>query len=888
MFHSLLRHALVLVALGLLVVVPTRAQEVDLTPERFAFSPALSYDDAIPSPADFLGYELGEEFTVYADVIDYLAALDEASARITMHGYGATYEGRPLRYLVVTTAENHAQIETLQQNNQRLADPTSLSAEEREQLIAEQPIFTSISYNIHGNEASSTEAAMQVAYRLAAATDDATAELLDDTVIIMYPTINPDGRDRYVYWYKSAKRNLVATNPDDLAHDAPWPNGRTNHYLFDVNRDWVWNIHPETEGLIEAYQEWLPQVHVDYHEQGYNDNYFTMPGTTPRNQLLPDTYVAWADTFGSANTRAFDRNQITYATRESFDFFYPGYGSSYPSTMGAIGMLTEQGGIGAGRAVETSDGYVLIFRQRIFDHYTTSLETIQAAVRNRTELLDYFVDARSPESRKSPNQAYLLPDDEGNGYLYDVLATLRRHNVEVERATQSFEADDAMDYRTGDRATRPFGAGTYLVRTDQPRHLFINTVMQRQMAIQDSVMYDMSAWSAPLAYNLEAYSTTEMPSVQTEVVENAPTHTAGVINPNAQYAFAIDWTQRHAPKALAKLWAAGYRVRSVTDTFGARGRPFPRGSLVVLMGRNREKQSDARADMQRIAEEAQVQIVGLDTGSTPTGIDLASDDSRPIHQPKTALLVDEPFSTYTTGQIWYLFDEETEFPITRIRTASLGVSSQSSGGRYGVADLDEYDVLVLPGAGWSGDLSSAFDSSSIEQLRDWVRRGGTLVATESSAGFFTESRSGLTSAETVSMPEDSVTAPPYTRYAAREDSSGLDRIPGAAFSGRLDPTHPLAFGIGEQVYSMKLSTDALEPHADMQIVGYYPADPSDVLVSGYASQENVRHLAGKVFAGVVPMGQGHVVFLVDNPHYRMFWRGPSRLMQNAVMLMPGM
>jgi hypothetical protein len=888
MRRSLPHYALLLLLSVLVLPLSSTAQDVDLTPERFAFSPELPVDDAIPSPADFLGYELGEEFTVYADVIDYLAALNEASDRITMHGYGATYEGRPLHYLVVTTAANHAQIETLQQNNQRLANPASLSADERDQLIAEQPVFTSISYNIHGNEASSTEAAMQVAYRLAAATDDGTAELLDDTVIIMYPTVNPDGRDRYVYWYKSAKRNLVATNPDDLAHDAPWPNGRTNHYLFDLNRDWVWNVHPETEGLIEAYQEWLPQVHVDYHEQSYNDNYFTMPGTAPRNQLLPDTYVAWADTFGSANTRAFDRNQITYATRESFDFFYPSYGSSYPSTMGAIGMLTEQGGIGAGRAVETSDGYVLIFRQRIFNHYTTSLETIQAAVRNRAQLLDYFVNARSPENRTSPNQAYILPDDAGNGYLYDVLATLRRHHVEVERATQSFEANAAMDYRTGDRSTRTFDAGTYLVRTDQPPHLFINTIMQRQMAIQDSVMYDMSAWSAPLAYNLDAYSTTEMPSVSTEAVDAPPAHTAGVVNPNAQYAFAIDWNQRHAPKALAKLWAAGYRVRSVTDSFGARGRDFPRGSLVVLMGRNLEKQSTARADMQRIAEEAQVQIVGLNSGSTPTGIDLASDDSRPIKMPKTALLVDEPFSTYTTGQIWYLFDEETEFPIARIRTSSLGQSSSSTYGRYGVADLNEYDVLVLPGSGWGGNLSNAFDSSSIEHIRDWVRSGGTLVATESSAGFFTESRSGLTSAETVSMPEDSVTAPPYTRYAAREDSSGLDRIPGVAFTGLLDPTHPLAFGIGEQVYSMKLSTDALEPSADMQIVGYYPADPSDVLVSGYASQENVRHLAGKVFAGVVAMGQGNVVFLVDNPHYRMFWRGPSRLMQNAVMLMPGM
>ncbi len=879
-FHRFFAALLLLLA----VVVPTTAQTVDLTPERFAFEPDLPYNDAIPTPAEHLGYELGEEFTLYAHVVDYFETLAAASDRIAISTYGETYEGRPLLQLVVTTPENHTNMATIQQQNQRLADPTSLSADEREQLIAEQPVFTSFSYNIHGNEASTTEAAMQVAYRLAAATDAETEQILRTSVVIMYPTINPDGRDRYVYWYKSARRSVVATEPDDLDHDAPWPNGRTNHYLFDLNRDWVWGVHPEMEGLIDAYQQWLPHVHVDYHEQGYNDNYFTMPGTTPRNQLLPESYVALADTFGTANTRAFDRNQITYATRESFDFFYPSYGSSYPSVMGGIGMLTEQGGIGAGRAVETTDGYVLRLRQRVFDHYTTSIATIRASARNRTTLLNYFVDSHSQSTNTVDTQAYLLPDDSGHGYLYDVLTMLRRHNIEVERATEAFRAEDAMDYRTGNRATERFEAGTYLVRADQPRHLFVNTILQRQMAIEDSVMYDMSVWSAPIAYNLEAYSTTEMPSVNTEPVDEAPAVGTGVVNPSARYAYAIDWSQRHAPEALAALWNAGYRVRSVTDTFRAGGRDFSRGSLVVLLGRNLDKQSDAPDDMRRIAEEAQVEIIGLNSGNTPAGIDLASDDSRPIDPPEVALLVDEPFSTYTTGQIWYLFDEETEFPITRIRTSSLGQSSSSTYGRYGVADLNEYDVLVLPG----GARASAFDSTSIAAIRDWVRSGGTLVATEGSATFFTKGASGLTDVEAATVPPDTNETAYYTPYAARVDSAGLDRIPGTAFTGVMDATHPLAFGVGERMYSLKLGTDALEPGPRLQTVGHYPQDPADVLVSGYASQANIRHLAGKAFAGVQPMGRGNVVFLVDNPHYRMFWRGPSRLMQNAVMLMPGM
>ena len=882
---AFLRRCVAVLLLAVALGLPASAQEVDLTPERFAFEPDLSYDDAIPSPAEHLGYALGEEFTLYAHVVDYFETLADASDRITLSEYGETYEGRPLIQLVVTTPENHANLDAIQQQNMRLANPDALSAEEREQLIGELPVFTSFSYNIHGNEASSTEAAMQVAYRLAAATDAETEQILSNSVVLMYPTINPDGRDRYVYWYKSAKRSLVATEPDDLAHDAPWPNGRTNHYLFDLNRDWVWGVHPEMRGLINAYQQWLPHVHADYHEQGYNDNYFTMPGTTPRNQLLPDSYVAWADSFGTANTRAFDRNQITYATRESFDFFYPSYGSSYPSVMGGIGMLTEQGGIGGGRAVETTDGYTLTLRQRVFDHYTTSIATIRTSARNREALLNYFADARSQSTNTVDRQAYLLPDDGGDGYLYDVLTILRRHGVEVDRATESFRAGRAMDYRTGERSTRRFDAGTYLVRTDQPQHLFVNTILQREMAIEDSVMYDMSTWSAPLAYNLEAYSTTEMPSVDTESVDEAPMVETGVINPNAQYAYAIDWTQRHAPKALAELWAAGYRVRSVTDTFSAGGRDFARGSLVVLLGRNLEKRDQAAADMRQIADETQVEIIGLDSGNTPEGIDLASDDSRPVDQPKVALLVDEPFSTYTIGQIWYLFDQETRLPVTRIRTSSLGQSSSSTYGRYGVADLNEYDVLIMPDG---GALSTAFDSSSIDQIRDWVRGGGTLVGVEDAALFFTDGASGLTDVEAFDPPPDTSDASFFTPYAARVDSAGLDRIPGTAFTGVMDTTHPLAFGVGERLYSLRLGTDAIEPGPRLQTVGHYPMDPADVLVSGYASQENIRHLAGKAFAGVQPMGRGNVVFLVDNPHYRMFWRGPSRMMQNAVMLLPGM
>ncbi len=861
-----------------ILTLSAHAQDVfDL--ERFAFAPGVPVDESIPSPSSFLGYELGTQFTVYSDVVAFLHAVSEASDRISIHEYGRTYENRALHYLVITSPGNHAQVDALRENNLRLADP-ALSDAEAEQLIAEQPVVSWLSYNVHGNEPSSAEAAMQVIYHLAAAQDDATTDLLDRSVVIIDPTINPDGRDRYVNWYRSVQSHVLNQNAGDLEHAEPWPGGRTNHYWFDLNRDWVWLVHPESRGRLAAYQEWLPQIHVDYHEQGYNSNYFTMPGQTPRNLNLPDEYDDWAEVFGQANARAFDEAQLNYFTRESFDFFYPGYGSSYPSILGAIGMLTEQGGGSrAARAVATNDGYVLSLRQRVFDHYTTSMAALRASVENRAELLTYFRRFFTQAANKSRTSAYLIKDDGGNGYVYDTIRLLLDHGVEVNRATDDFTVRQANDYWDGTASARNFDAGTFIVRTNQARHVLINTLMQREMAIEDSVMYDMATWSIPLAYNLDAAWTESDVRVSSERLAEAPKYDFGVEHPDAGYAFVIDWNQRHAPRALAMLWNSDYRVRSVRKTFTVDGRTFSRGTLIVLQGRNREKAETVEDDMARIAEDARVRIVGFDSGRVDDGIDLASSHSRPVAEPRVALVVDRPMSSYTSGQLWFLFDRWTGFGIDRVRAGNLMSS-----------DLNEYDVLLFPG----GNLAGVFDSTETERLKKWVTEGGVLVATESTAAFFTSDRSKLTSVKMAggdATEDENGEATPerfYTTYEARSDSSGLRRVPGSAMRGIVDTSHPLAFGVGEHLYSLKFNADALEPSESLQTVGYYDKDSQSVLASGYASKENRDKIAGKVFAAVQPMGAGKVVFLVDNTQYRMFWVGPARLVQNAVLLLPGM
>lgn len=869
---------------GLLLAIPaasvsTSAQQ---NTDRFAFDPLLTYDAAIPSPEEVLGFELGEAYTPYHQLVSYLRQVADASDRVTMHRYGATHEGRPLHYLVITSVDNQARIEAIRENNLRLATGEALSDTEARELIETQPAVSWLSYNVHGNEASSSETAMQVVYRLAAAGDAVTRAILESSIVIIDPCMNPDGRERYVSWYRSVKSSQLNDDANDLEHDEPWPGGRTNHYWFDLNRDWVWLVHPSSEARVAAYQRWLPQMHTDYHEQGYNNNYFTMPGQPPRNLLLPDAYVSWADRFGRANAAAFDTHHIAYFTRESFDFFYPGYGSSYPSLMGGIGMLTEQGGHSRGaRAVETEDGYVLTLRQRIFDHYLTSFAALETVADQREELLRYFRSAFLQSSNKSETKAYLLSDNPDD-LTRHVVSILLKHGVAVYRTDAPFEEREAYSFETGEAGPRAFPEGTFVIPADQPRHLFVNTILARNMAIEDSVMYDMATWSAPLAYDLDAAWVTSKPGVSVSRLNEVPESTGELLGDSeSAYAYVIDWRDWKTPSALAMLWEAGYRVRSVRKPFTVDGRTYARGSLVVLVGRNLEKQAEMAGDLGRIARTAGVQIVALPSGRVDDGIDLVSPNSRPLARPKVGLLVGSPFSSYTAGQIWYLFDKWTGFGISRLRRDALAR-----------LDLSEYDVLVLPGA-----YEAPFDSMETVRLDAWIRNGGTLVATEGSALSIAEGGLGLRDVALVKeaqpheADETEKPKPPpsaYTPYAARRDSAGLNRIPGSAFLGHLDTTHPLSFGLSERLYTLRFSSTAFMPSDGWQTVGYYDKDPDRLLVAGYARRAHLERLAGMAFAGVESIGRGQVVLLADNTQYRMFWIGPSRLMQNAVLLMPGM
>ena len=852
------------------------AQDTDIY-ERL---PLAESGRSLQSPAEFLGYRLGERFTEYARSTQYFEYLAEASPRLKLERYGETYEQRPLLLLIATAEENMERLEAIRQIH--LGGANRYNARPRVQSSGEAPVETpvinSYSYNIHGNEASSTEAAMQFAWELATADDAELTAALAQTINLLFVCINPDGRDRYVYWANGMKRATGGESPADLEHHAPWPNGRTNHYWFDLNRDWIWGVHPESRGHTAKYQEWLPNVHTDYHEQGYDANYFTVPGTTPRNLLLPDEYEIWADTFGRANIAEFDKKGLSYFTRDRFDFYYPSYGSSYPSVMGAIGMLTEQGGIGANLAVETEDGYVLTLRQRVYDHYTTSRAQLLAAARNRAALRDYSDQAWDPANARASTKTYVI-DNDGNPYLDDLLDILLLNGVAVDRTTEEVSADGAGYRENGAVARRTHPTGSLVVSTDQTRHLFINSILNRDLSIEDSVMYDMSTWNAPMAYNLNAHAFDAPLDAKTEPVPadyKATRETPRAKVAESDYAVLIPWEQRHAPRALARLWERGFRVRAAHQAFSdAAGRTYEAGCLIVLRGRNDGRLPDPTAY-------PEVEMVPMASGRMAAGMDLASTRNFPVKQPNVALLVEPPFNTYTSGQIYWLFDWETKLPVDRIRASLLADTDiPRFGSRYGYSYLDDYDVLILPEG---NNLDAVFGKKGRQKLMDWTKAGGTLIAYGASAAFLTEKR-GFKGVKILNQEKDSSEAAKMLRFSERTDYYGKQNIPGSALHATIDASHPLAFGLGESLYTLKFGDAAIAPSTQLQSVGRYVADSTALLASGYAPAEALAGLAGNTFAGVLQMGRGRVVYLLDNPHYRGFWRGGARLVINGVMLL---
>jgi len=846
-----------------------------------AFYTPAAPDPSIPQPEAFLGYPLGTRFTPHHRLVAYLEAVAEASPRVEIRRYGTTANGRPLLLLAVSSPENLGRQHEIRENYARIADPRRTNLGEARGRSRELPVAVWFSYGIHGNESSPSEAAIALVYHLAAERDAAVDALLDRTILLVDPCLNPDGHERYVSWFHGTLGSKPDPNPAAREHHEPWPGGRYNHYLFDLNRDWAWLSQSESRDRAKVYRMWRPQVHVDFHEMFAEDTYFFFPPERPIHPLYPAQVQKWGEIFGRANAAAFDARGWRYYTAEFFDLYYPGYGDTWPTFHGAVGMTYEQAGHSRGGVeLALDDGGTLTLYERAEHHYTASLATLRTAADHReARLLDFhrFFEA---DPDLAPD-AYLIPPGGDPPRAARLVSLLMEHGAEVYRTREAVRPRNLTDY-SGRPHSEELPAGTYVVPLDQPLHRFLRAVLDPDTALPDTLFYDISAWSLPLAFGVDAYASRGRVGGRQEQLTVPPAIAGTRVNPGATYAHLIPWNRNGAPKAAALLQRRGVRLHFTSREFGAAGRTFPPGSLIAFVNENLE---GLDGFLDEAADSCGVEIVGVNTGLTDSGPDLGSSRVRRLQAPRVALLAGDPVEPTSLGACWYLLDREYGFTHSLIDLERLNER-----------DLGRFDVLVFPDDGDEGaGYATAVDSAAVAAVAAWIRRGGVFIGLGGGGFFATADISGLSSAtmapeeDADELSEEEAEARDTERrlefHRDREFRRRTNQVPGTIFRIRVDPLHPLGFGYTETASVLKLGYAALDLGPEGTNVAVFADRPR---VSGYAPDDAVRRLIDRPFLIAEPSGRGHVVLYVEDPNFRLFWYGLTRLFLNGLLFLPSM
>ncbi len=847
-----------------------------------------TYNPDIPTPTEELGYAIGERFTLYSNLENYYETLAETSDRMQMVPYGKSYEGRTLYTLIFSTPENLARLDDIRSAIARLKDPRTTSPDEAAQLAESTPAIAWLAYNVHGNEAASSEAAMQVAYQLTAGTDAQTLDILDNLIVILDPLINPDGHERYS---SHVNRFVVAganSDPNAIERREPWPGGRTNHYLFDLNRDWAWQTQIESQGRIKTYLEWNPQVLVDYHEMGSGSTYFFPPPYAPINKNFPEVLVKWFAVYGDGNAEAMDSIGSRYFTTEGYDLFYPSYGDSWPSFHGAIGMTYEQGGGGAGAlAIARPDGTTLTLRDRALNHFTTSIATLKTTADNRRDkLMDfyrYFEEAVERGENGEIKQYYLVPGKDV-ARARELAELLASQGIEVRVANSEFSAPNRTELsgRSIDESMLP--AGTYVIDLAQPAGILAHSLLEPDPEITDYFFYDITSWSLPLAYGIEAYASADRADVSGVSLEDAPALIlGGAPDRRARAAYAFTMETNSSARLLNAILKEDVRTTVILKDFRMNDTPFPRGTIIIPIEGNGDGLHDV---VSRLADEHGVQVHAFQSYLTEDGIDLGSNRVRTVQKPRIAIVADTPTSGYGFGTLWHLFEQENDVDFTAIRTSELGR-----------VDLADYNVLIFPDG---GSYMDAVGQGTRDDIQSWIQSGGTFIGIKSGAMFATKNQAGFASigyhyvgndaeerraqreddVEPEELSEEERLKTLLTPYEEREDQRRTDSIPGATMKLRVDVSHPLAIGYGNEVTLLNQNSIILDLTEEGDNVVYYPA--SGFRLGGFMrddKEEKLRHTAYLVRERV---GQGSVVLYADMPAFRSFWEGGTRLLLNSI------
>lgn len=833
------------------------------------------HDQAIPRPVDLLGYELAERFTPHHLVHAYFQEIARRSPRVRLDTLGKTFEGREVIMAVVTSEANHARMDAIRADLRTIADPRE-AGDAADAAAARVPAVAYMAYTVHGNEASGTEAALGLLYQLAAGQDAETRMVLDSTVVLIDPIQNPDGHERHVqYTWRMRGANGISTIPGTMSHGSDWPGARTSHYYFDLNRDWFIHSHPETRARVGVFLNWTPHVAVDLHEMGSNSTYFFAPPMEPVNKNVHESILRWWDIYAAANAAAFDREGWPYFRREGYDEFYPGYGVSWPILNGAVGMTYEQAS-SSGGAIRRTDGTVLTLHDAASHHYTAAWATITTTARRRAERVRDFLGFRRSavsDALQAPMRAVVIGRDE-QGRADSLAARLIGNGIEVRRIPNATTVAGATAFpHTAGGAQ--VAAGSYVVDMAQPQgrlarsllepdaqldSTFIADEIERRRTGQGDRFYDITAWSLPYLFRVDAWRTRQMPG-GTEVVSSI-TPAGNAAPARAQHAYAVAPGSETSLRFVAGVLNEGMRVWFAPRKFSIGGNDFPNGAWLVRVAANPDS---VHAVVTRHQASSGARVVSIASAMVDEGTDLGSNSVFPIRKPKVALLGGSPVNGNSFGFAWYALDQRLSYP-----TAAIDASAVARG------VVDEFNVLIVPSA--FGNLQGAMGEAGMERLQQWVRGGGVLITLDGATSGIANERSGLSRLRPLQAGE---------RDTSRVGAPLPVNVPGAALRAIADTLSPLMAGVRTSEFPVMVSgSSVLSIPGDVRpgeaVLRLAPRDR--LRISGYLWPEAWDRLPGAAWLWTERVGQGRVISFAGDPNYRDLWRGLHTIFANAVLL----
>lgn len=806
----------------------------------------------LKTPSAFLGYELGTRFTRHHQMEAYFNYVAEQSPNIQLQYYGETYEHRPLFVAFVASDKNFDRLEAIRKSN------LTRTGLENHALLPDQPVLTWLSYNVHGNEAVSMEAAMQTLYDLANKTNNQTQQWLENTVVIIDPCINPDGRDRYANWYNQYVNYPNNPDPNSKEHNEPWISGRSNHYMFDLNRDWAWLTQKESQARIALYNQWMPQVHVDFHEQGVDSPYYFAPAAEPYHEVITNWQREFQNLIGRNHARYFDQNGWLYFTKERFDLLYPSYGDTYPVYSGAVGMTYEQGGSGrAGLAVFNQEGNLLTLKDRIAHHHTTSLSTIEMSAQHARKLLTEFEKYYKNPS-PSRYKSFVISAANDSDVLERLTQLLSAHRISFGQATTS-QTTKGFDYAVGNETTRAqVSQGDLVINLNQPKANLVRVLFEPTTKVSDSLTYDITAWTLPYAYHLKAFA-----------LENTVSHN-GSFSVNRQpgtsadkaYAYVAKWKDVSDARFLSALIKEKIKVRFANRPFVVDGKNFDRGALIITRANNLGR-TDFDAVVAELAQQHKKELYAAGTGLVSAGFDFGSNEVHYVKPPKIAVLTGEGASTLSFGEVWHFFEQELAYPVTIIDTDY-----------FGRVDLELYNTLVIP----NGYYGRILNENIRKKIDEWVSKGNKLILMQNALNTFADANGfGLKQKE-----GDKEEKANLTPFELEERERISDFTAGSIFKLKTDLTHPLMYGLDHAYYSLKLSSQTYELLNDGQNAAYISSAAD--LKNGFAGSELLKKVGNSLVFGVENKGRGAIIYMADNPLFREFWHSGKLLFSNAVFL----